>query len=98
MLPDQVAWGPAPPALPAGAKAAVLEGDPKAAGPFTLRLSLPDGYRIAPHSHPAVERMTVIQGTFRVGMGDKFDESALTPLPAGTFAALQPGTRHFAQA
>jgi hypothetical protein len=30
-------------------------------------------------------------------MGDKFDAGALTALPAGTFAALAPGTRHFAQ-
>jgi quercetin dioxygenase-like cupin family protein len=96
--PDQVSWGPGPASLPPGAQAAVLEGSPKEAGPFTMRLSLPDGYRIPPHSHPAVERVTVMEGTFRVGMGDKFDASALTSLPAGTFAALQPGTRHFAQA
>jgi len=98
VLPDQVSWSPGPAALPPGAQAAVLEGDPKESGPFTMRLSFPDGYRIPPHSHPAVERVTVVQGTFRVGMGDKFDPSALTALPAGTFAALQPGTRHFAEA
>jgi quercetin dioxygenase-like cupin family protein len=96
--PDQVTWGPGPAALPQGAKAAVLEGNPKEAGPFTMRLSFPDGYRIPAHSHPSLERITVIQGAMRVGMGDKFDESALTPLPAGSFAVLQPGTRHFAQA
>jgi quercetin dioxygenase-like cupin family protein len=98
VMPDQVNWSPGPPALPPGAKAAVLEGDPKQAGPFTMRLSFPDGYRIPPHSHPAVERVTVMEGTFRVGMGDKFDASAMTALPAGTFAALEPDTRHFAQA
>jgi quercetin dioxygenase-like cupin family protein len=96
--PDQVTWSPAPPSLPAGAKAAVLEGDPKQAGPFTMRLSFPDGYRVPPHFHPGVERVTVIQGTLQLGMGDKFDGSALTPLPAGGFVAMQPGTRHFAQA
>jgi quercetin dioxygenase-like cupin family protein len=63
-----------------------------------MRISFPDGYRISPHFHPAVERVTVIQGTMRVGMGDKFEESALTPLPAGAFLSMQPGTRHFAQA
>jgi quercetin dioxygenase-like cupin family protein len=96
--PDQVTWSPAPPSFPAGAKAAVLEGDPKKEGLFTMRLSFPDGYRIPPHFHPAIERVTVIKGTFQVGMGDKFDASALTSLPAGTYAALQPGTRHFAKA
>jgi quercetin dioxygenase-like cupin family protein len=98
VMPDQVTWAPAPPSLPAGAKAAVLEGNPKEKGPFTMRLSFPDGYRIPPHSHPAVERVTVVEGKMQVGMGDKFDESALTSLPAGTFVAIQPGTNHFAQA
>ena len=98
VLPDQVSWGPAPPILPAGAKAAVLEGDPKQPGPFTMRVSFPDGYRIPPHFHPAAERVTIIQGTFRVGMGDKFDESVLSSLPAGSYVSMQPGTHHFGQA
>jgi quercetin dioxygenase-like cupin family protein len=98
VMPDQVTWAPGPAALPPGAEAAVLEGNPKEAGPFTMRLSFPDGYRIAAHSHPSIERITVLQGTMQVGMGDKFDASALTTLPTGTLAVLQPGTRHFAQA
>jgi quercetin dioxygenase-like cupin family protein len=73
-------------------------GDPEKAEPFTLRLSLPDGYRVPPHSHPADELVTVIEGTFQIGMGDKFDSSALTTLRAGGFVAMQPGTRHFVQA
>lgn len=96
-LPDQLTWAPAPPALPAGAKLAVLEGDPTVAGEFTMRLRLPDHYRIPPHFHPATEHVTVLKGTFKVGMGEKFDESAMKKLPAGTFAALDPGTRHFAE-
>ena len=98
VLPDQVTWGPAPPALPAGAKAAVLEGDPKQAGPFTMRVSFPDGYRVPPHFHSAAERVTVIQGTLQLGMGDKFDGSALNSLPAGSYVSMKPGTHHFAQA
>jgi len=98
VMPDRVSWGPGPAALPLGAKAAVLRGDPEKTGPFTLRLSLPDGYRVPPHSHPADELVTVIEGTFRIGMGDKFDASALTALPAGAFVAMQPNTRHFVQA
>jgi quercetin dioxygenase-like cupin family protein len=95
--PDQLTWT-APAALKAGAKLAVMEGNPAEAGPFTMRLSLPNGFRIAPHHHSGIEHVTVLKGTFRVGMGDKFDPAALTSLPAGTFAALQPGTRHFAEA
>ena len=96
--PDQIAWGPAPASLPPGAKAAVLEGNPGEAGPFTMRVLVPDRYRIPPHFHPVTEHVTVLKGTFKVGMGEKFDASAMTPLPTGTFAALEPGTRHFAEA
>jgi quercetin dioxygenase-like cupin family protein len=98
VLPDQITWKPGPPSLPSGARFAVIEGNPAEAGPFTMRLSVPNGYRIPPHSHPGIEHVTVMKGTFRVGMGDKFDASALTPLPAGAFVALAPGTRHFAEA
>jgi quercetin dioxygenase-like cupin family protein len=95
--PDQIAWGPGPPSLPPGAKAAVLEGNPSESGAFTMRVLLPDGYRIPPHYHPKTEHVTVLKGTFKVGMGEKFDASAMTQLPTGTFAALEPGTRHFAE-
>jgi len=98
VMPDQITWKAAPPSLPAGAKVAVIEGNPAEAGPFTLRLSFPNGYRVPPHYHPGIEHVTVMKGTFRLGMGDKFDASALTTLPVGTFAALAPGTRHFAEA
>lgn len=97
-LPGKIAWAPAPPILPRGAELAVVEGDPSKAAAFTMRLRMPDGYRIPPHFHPFVEHVTVIQGTFRVGMGERFDQSTLGELPIGTFAALAPGVRHFAQA
>jgi hypothetical protein len=96
-LPDQLTWGPAPSVLPPGAKLAVLEGDPTTAGPFTMRLQMPDHYRIPPHDHAVTEHVTVVKGAFKVGMGDKFEASALKRLPAGTFAALDPGVRHFAE-
>jgi len=49
---DQVKFGPAPPFLPPGAQLAVLEGDPMASsGDYTIRLKMPDGYKVAPHTH-----------------------------------------------
>jgi mannose-6-phosphate isomerase-like protein (cupin superfamily) len=96
--PDQLTWGPAPAALPPGAKLAVLEGNPSETGPYTMRLLMPDRYRIPPHYHPFTEHVTVLKGAFKVGMGERFDAAAMTQLPAGTFAALEPGTRHFAEA
>jgi hypothetical protein len=67
--PDQVKFGPAPPFLPPGAQLAVLEGDPMAStGDFTIRLKMPDGYKVAPHTHPNRENVTVLSGTLKVGM------------------------------
>jgi quercetin dioxygenase-like cupin family protein len=97
-FPGKLAWGAAPAILPRGADLAVVEGDPTKAGEFTMRLRMPDGYRIPAHFHPATEHVTVVSGTFRVGMGDTFKPSALKDLPTGTFAALAAGMRHFAEA
>jgi len=95
--PDQVKFGPAPPFIPAGAQLAVLEGDPMAAtGDFTVRLKMPDGYRIAPHWHPNRENVTVVSGTLKVGMGDKFDATHMMSFPAGSFAYLDPDMHHYA--
>jgi uncharacterized RmlC-like cupin family protein len=74
----------------------VLDGDPKQQGPFTLRLKMPAGYKIQPHTHPATERVTVIAGVVHLGIGEKFDESAGRELKAGDFAVLPAGVPHFA--
>src|SRR5271168_876939 len=97
--PDQVKYGPAPPFLAPGAQLAVLEGDPMAAsGDFTIRLKMPDGYKIAPHTHPHRENVTVLSGTLKVGMGDQFDASKMASFPAGSFAYLDPSMHHYAAA
>jgi ChrR-like protein with cupin domain len=97
--PDQVKYGPAPPFLPAGAQLAVLEGDPMASsGDFTIRLKMPDGYKVAPHTHPSRENVTVLSGTLKVGMGDQFDASKMSSFPAGSFAYLDPSMHHYAAA
>jgi mannose-6-phosphate isomerase-like protein (cupin superfamily) len=95
--PDQVKWGPAPPFIPAGAQLAVLEGNPMASsGDYTIRLKMPDGYKIAPHTHPARENVTVLSGTLKVGMGDQFDASKMMSFGAGSFAYLDPSMHHYA--
>ncbi|MGH8721118.1 MAG: cupin domain-containing protein, partial [Burkholderiales bacterium] len=68
------------------------------AGEFTLRLWMPDGYTIPPHYHPRTEHVTVIAGTFLVGMGDRLDPATFGELPTGTFGAIPAGMRHFARA
>ena len=96
VTPQEITWGAAPASIPAGAEAAVLYGDPAKEGLFSLRLKLPKGYRIAPHTHPKPEVVTVISGTFRLGMGEKADEAKAQKLPAGSFFAMPPGMAHFA--
>ena len=96
VTPDKIQWGPAPPVFPTGAQFAVLAGDPGKAGPFVVRIKAPDGYRIMPHWHPTGEYVTVISGEFHVGMGDKFDESSLQTLPAGSVAAVPTHHNHYA--
>ena len=93
--PDRIEWKDGPPSLPPGAKMAVLEGDPMKEGLFTMRVSMPDGYSIPPHTHPAVEHVTIINGTLNFGMGDKLDKSATQPMPAGAFGYWPPGMKHF---
>jgi len=94
--PDEIQYGPAPAFLPPGAQLAVLEGNPMGVGEYTIRLKAPDGYKIAPHWHPRRENVTVIAGTIKVGMGDKFDESKMMSFPAGSFAFLDPSMHHYA--
>jgi quercetin dioxygenase-like cupin family protein len=91
----KIKWQEGPPSLPKGAMVAVLEGDPNKEGPFVFRVKLPDGYRIPPHTHPKTERVTVIAGTFNIGMGDKFDDKAGKAMPAGTYGHWAAGMKHF---
>lgn len=93
--PQDIKWAPAPAVLPPGAEAAVLFGDPSKEGLFALRLKLPEGYSVPPHTHPVDEVVTVISGTFRLGMGETADQGTTEPLPAGSFFALPPDTPHY---
>ena len=97
--PDQIKFGPPPPFIAPGATLVVLEGNPMGtSGDFTIRLKMPDGYRIAPHWHPKRENVSVLSGDFKVGMGDKFDEAKMMTFPAGSFAYLDPDMHHYAMA
>src|SRR5262249_13846887 len=89
-------WGDAPPTLPAGAKMVVLQGDPSKSGMFTIRLKVPDGYKVGAHWHPTTENLTVISGTFNLGTGDKLDETKTTAMTAGSFATMPAKMHHYA--
>src|SRR6266850_3134708 len=94
VMPDDLKWNDVP-SLPRGAEGALIEGPMSEPVPFILRLKLPANYRIPPHWHPAVERVTVLSGTFNMGIGEKLDKQKTTPLSAGSIGIMQPKTNHF---
>ena len=94
VMPNDLKWDDVP-SLPKGAKVAMIEGPMNQAVPFTVRLKFPANYKIPPHFHPAVERVTVLSGAFNMGIGEKFDEKSSHALPSGAMMIMQPKTPHF---
>jgi quercetin dioxygenase-like cupin family protein len=95
-MPDTLKWVE-PPVLP-GTRLAVVQGDPSKEGAFVYRLKMPAEYRIPPHLHKAGENVTVLSGTFYIGLGEKFDQGTGQALPAGGFVSIPPNHPHFAWA
>ena len=89
-------WGPAPAVFPAGARMAVVSGDPSKSGPFTIQLSMPAGYRIPPHYHPTAEHVEVLRGTFLVGMGDTLNRARTKPMTRGKSGDIPATMHHYA--
>ena len=94
--PTTIEWKAGPAALPLGAKMAALEGDPTKEGPFVVRFHFPDGYHIAPHTHPKTERVTVISGAVYLAAGEVLDRNSAKKLPAGSFGYWPAGMKHAA--
>ena len=95
LTPDEINWVDGPPSLPPGAKMALIEGDLKKPEPITFRLKFPANYKLAPHTHPAIEHVSVISGTLYLGPGDKPDPAKAKPLTAGSFAVFPSGHTMF---
>jgi hypothetical protein len=94
--PPSLKWVEGPASLRKGTKMVMLEGDPAVEGVFTMRLWMPDGFIVSPHSHTQIEHVTVISGILNFGMGDKFDRSATRAMTAGSFGYWPIGMTHFA--
>jgi hypothetical protein len=93
----ELKWGPAPPVVPKGAEAAVLDGNPFGeGGAYTLRLKMPDGYKIPPHWHPTDENVTVLSGRLGMGMGDKMDRASGQLIKSGGFVRMPKTVHHYA--
>jgi quercetin dioxygenase-like cupin family protein len=96
VAPDDLRWDDCSPSIPPGAKCVTIEGDLAAPNElFTFRIKMPDGFRVAPHFHPADEHVTVVSGTFAMGMGKTFDPQRAKTMPAGSFMVTRKGEPHF---
>ena len=93
---SELQWIDAKPPMPTGAKVAVIEGNPKTEGHFTIRLKFPPYYKIPAHLHPVDERTTVLSGAINVGFGEILDTTSATRLEAGCFYVNPAGVHHFA--
>jgi quercetin dioxygenase-like cupin family protein len=76
---------------------AKIVGDQTKPGPyiFLTRPRPTPGVASEPHTHPDTRTYTVISGTWHVGFGEKFDESKLIPLKAGSVYTEPAGVPHF---
>jgi hypothetical protein len=93
---DEIKWQPAPSAFSRGAMMSVLSGDPSKDGMFIVRVKMPSEYVIPPHWHSKAENVSVLSGTFHIGMGDKLDKANSRLIPPNGFAMLPASMRHFA--
>jgi mannose-6-phosphate isomerase-like protein (cupin superfamily) len=90
---DELQWKPLRP----GAELAVVSGDPDGSGtPFVIRFRYRGDVKVPPHWHPTDEHITVLSGTFAVGMGERFEEASLTPLQAGAYMRVPVKMAHYA--
>jgi quercetin dioxygenase-like cupin family protein len=95
--PSEIKWMPAPTLAPGG-QVAVLYGTPSKPGPYALRVKLPPGFKILPHTHPDDRTVTIISGTLYRGKGNKFDEAAMEGFPPGSFLSVPAKAPHFNEA
>ena len=72
-----------------------IQGEPGLKGPYCFNIRVPVNYTGQAHRHPDTRTYTIVSGTWYVGFGDKFDESKLVALPAGSHYTEPGGMPHF---
>jgi uncharacterized RmlC-like cupin family protein len=97
LTPKQVQWF-TPSYYKDGRQRAQLLGNSSLGGTWVDRVKIPGGVRILAHTHPNDEQVTVIQGTWYLGEGDRFDPAKLKEYPAGSFIVVPAGIPHFVAA
>jgi quercetin dioxygenase-like cupin family protein len=95
--PNSVTWKPV--SGMAGLEEAVLWGDPSKEGSvYAERYKVSAGFKFPPHTHPQAEQVTVLSGTFLVGVGKTMDETKMLALAPGSFVGIPAGLPHYAMA
>ena len=93
--PTKIEWNEAGANLPKGTQIAILEGNPKKEGMFTLRLKTPKHMKLTVHQHPGPERVTILQGEIYVGFGDTFNKDVGTKFVPGSFYVNPGNENHY---
>jgi len=74
-----------------------VSGDPDKPGvPFVLRIHMDAGLITLPHTHPEDDNITVVQGSWWLATGSRFNRSALEPMERGTYGLVPKKMAHFA--
>jgi quercetin dioxygenase-like cupin family protein len=94
LTPAEVRWF-TPPYYNDGRERARMLGDSSQDGVWVDRAKIPAGAHVRAHTHPHDEVVTVIQGTWYLGEGEKFDASHLKAYPQGSFIVIPAGVPHF---
>lgn len=89
-LPDKINWRKS-----ASADTAILYGDPSKPGVYVQLVRWHAGNMSRPHMHPNARYITVIEGTWWLGSGSKFDPDSTYPAKAGTFVVHHPNQLHY---
>ena len=94
ILPETIDWKSFP-AFPPSAQLAILVGEPSRPGPYVVRVKVPAGVKLMPHTHPEDRIYTVISGVFYIGLGSRFDGDQVNAYPPGSLIILPGDTPHF---
>lgn len=95
LTPQEMIWKESGGLSLPGLKQAIIFGDTSKKGMYVVRLEFPAGYVLRGHSHPDSRTVTVLEGDWLTGYGDKFDESKLKSLPAGSVYTEPANLPHF---
>ena len=93
LTPDQLEWEANPRVPGLGVARMISKGTE--AGPYVYRVRFPKGRVVQAHSHPDDRTYTVLEGTWYVGWGEKYDDLKLIALPPGSFYTEPAGVAHF---